>query len=897
MNKIFSIFLIFVLIISGVFATNPSWNGANIEINPLIEKNTENVDIILSGSPIDMNYFCLSLTDSNINSTCISTNQATTIKLNEFNLTLVEGTNDLFAFLRNEDGNYSQKYQSDLNFTLDTTPPVIDANISDGNKFNIGNISVEIEATDTNSGLNTLRYKINSEDFNIINSGDTINLNLSEGTHELVIDANDNLGNQTTKEINFVIDLTKPIINSVSVIYDSGYTHTRHNEPTINFDVNDLTPTKIYLSCNDDFASSQKFSGDYSTSINNFNITSSDHGCNSSNGTKTYYAWVEDYFERVSERKTFTIKFDNIAPSNPTNLNADERNGEVYLTWNAASADNESGNKLYKVYRDNTEFTTTTNTNATVTGLTNNQSYTFKVTTIDNAGNESNGVTITATPSAYNASLNIRRDNQNVEYVKHNDLVEVICSFGETVSGARIRFRHYTGTSTGSAQTLGTIRNNTSNITEEITINSNNYDRINFWCEVDGTSVTSEKNIYVDDILPVITWPSDFNTIFSEQRTISVTVTDNRGVNRVEFELNGVTHSTSRSGNNYSTTINTNNIENGNRTLKAIAIDLAGNRAESSKTINISNTLTPMQEAEKLIIEVKTQRQVVTDLLNYLKNSGVLISEQIESEKTKADELLTKAESETNPEIKKENAESAKLIYQELINNTKVEDIDSKKISFSEEEIISGLINNNINHGLIEQIKERIINSNVERELNIMQIGDEFVAQIIITLDFNTTEDSFKVIEIIPQELVKSATLIKSNLEFNIIEDNPVIEFIVPRNTKQISYTVNNLSEEEVIKFSEENVLEKFNSPPIILEKSEDAKEVLTQPFNWLLVAGGILLVLIISGIIIIGVFFLSKDKSGFSNSNNKSITDKIKDILPKSNKEKTGPGKWKHKK
>ncbi len=881
-NKILAIFLILILTFGGTFAITPNISG--FSISPNIWDNTTDVNAIIT-SAIDMNEFCLSLTDVNTNSNCIIATSHGNFALNQFNLSLQVGSNTIYAFAKNEDGNYSTSLSA--NFILDNVGPGITiTGINDGNDYNFGSFTnVTITADDEYSNpTHTIRYKFDSNDFAVYSA--PFNVTLSEGTHTLSVDANDSLGNVSTKTITFKVDVTAPIINSITVNYNSGYTHTNDSTPTLTINATDTTPTTLYFSCKTNAGSNERYEVNYASTISSFDITKSDYECNNTNGDKTIYAFLVDKFGRVSAQKPFTVKFDNINPSNVTNLAAESRDGEIKLTWTAASSDNPSGNKTYKVYRNNTEFTTTTSTNATVTGLTNNQSYDFKVTTIDNAGNESSGATISATPSKYNANLSIKRGSENVNYVKNNDLVAVTCSFGETVNNARIRYRTYVGTTQSSVQTLGILRNGVSQINEEFTVNSNNFDRIIIWCEVDSTNIVSEKTIYVDDVPPTINWPSDFNTTFSGEKTITVNATDNRNISKVEFIFDGTTFTATKNGNNYSKVIITTAQQNGNKTLRAIATDEAGNTTEISRTVVVINELNSEQKATKAVNDSKLSRQIMNDFFKYLETHAITLDINLLEQKTLADNLLLEAESETDLNNRTQKANMAKEIYDALISNTDIESLHSQTAKLSEEEIESGLNNPVINQAMKEILKERAISSNLTREFNIIKIGETYVAQIIIKLNFDTNDDNFRVIEIIPKEFAKSAKQINSGFEFNIIEDDPIIEFIVPSGITQISYNISDIDYNNAMRLIEEEIITNFSAPPLILKEDEKTLDVITNQFNFVLII--IVIVLILLVIIIAGIFYIKNQDKGFGEKDFnpvKNITEKLNKPVEKNNK------------
>jgi peptide/nickel transport system substrate-binding protein len=80
---------------------------------------------------------------------------------------------------------------------------------------------------------------------------------------------------------------------------------------------------------------------------------------------------------------------DSEKPSKVTGLSVtDAKNGKLNLVWNAAT-DNVAVDH-YKIYRDNVFLLNRTSTSYQDTGLTNGQSYSYKVSAVDTSGNEGN---------------------------------------------------------------------------------------------------------------------------------------------------------------------------------------------------------------------------------------------------------------------------------------------------------------------------------------------------------------------------------------------------------------------------------------------------------------------------------------------------------------------------
>ncbi len=104
-------------------------------------------------------------------------------------------------------------------------------------------------------------------------------------------------------------------------------------------------------------------------------------------------------------------EIDIIAPTQPTNLTAsDVSQTSLQLSWNP-STDNVSVSS-YSVFKNDDVLTSSTSTTATVNGLTENTSYSFKVRARDTAGNESTfSNVVNVTTEADNSTLQIASGN------------------------------------------------------------------------------------------------------------------------------------------------------------------------------------------------------------------------------------------------------------------------------------------------------------------------------------------------------------------------------------------------------------------------------------------------------------------------------------------------------
>ncbi|WP_342562368.1 cohesin domain-containing protein [Paenibacillus sp. FSL R7-0345] len=99
---------------------------------------------------------------------------------------------------------------------------------------------------------------------------------------------------------------------------------------------------------------------------------------------------------RVYEFDMFGTVQDYTPPGIPSGLTGSANDGQVILNWNANSESDIAG---YKVYNNGVLYTTVTTTTSTVTGLNNGTDYTFAVSAIDKAGNESGKANLVLAPT------------------------------------------------------------------------------------------------------------------------------------------------------------------------------------------------------------------------------------------------------------------------------------------------------------------------------------------------------------------------------------------------------------------------------------------------------------------------------------------------------------------
>jgi len=189
-----------------------------------------------------------------------------------------------------------------------------------------------------------------------------------------------------------------------------------------------------------------------------------------------------------------------------------------------------------------------------------------------------------------------------------------------------------------------------------------------------------------------------------------------------------------------------------------------------------------------------------------------------------------------------------------------------------------------------ETIKQKIIADNVERSLKIIKISGANNVQVKIELSFanDTNEETLKVVEIIPKELVDSAKKIFSDTNFRIIKEDPIIEFTVPAKKgakTTISYNIGEMSEENANKLIEGNVLQKFSTPPLLLQAGDEPEKLIASAVGiismetlQLLAIIGVLLFAILV-VVIIFITKYSPPKSAMGEKKTRAEQQKPKEV------------------
>ncbi len=185
-----------------------------------------------------------------------------------------------------------------------------------------------------------------------------------------------------------------------------------------------------------------------------------------------------------------------------------------------------------------------------------------------------------------------------------------------------------------------------------------------------------------------------------------------------------------------------------------------------------------------------------------------------------------------------ENASNCPADCPTETKETVLEKVISKKPTA--EEIREKLTEAGASENAIEKASQAVGKTTVSRTITVEKITNNITGEITYetTMTISVSNQGkkkmqkIKVIENLPKSVALSASEIKSNTEFTILKDDPIIQFeineIIAGNTKTISYTVNNEVDTTTANQMTTPIVLEFQEvdPPVDLCKGKDCDDL-----------------------------------------------------------------------
>lgn len=699
---------------------------------------------------------------------------------------------------------------------------------------------------------NKTYYKLN--DANFVQFVSDFNVSANE-THTIQYYSTDLAGNtETTKTATIKIDSVAP--NDANNLTATANGLTINLSWTASTDGNGSGIQKYYIYRKADANSS--FSLLTSSTTNSYSDSGLVHG------TIYYYKIkASDYADNNSmnySNDANAMAMDSTGPSVSSNADSSWHTGTVTITLTSGDSDFKT---LYYTI-NGTLYSTTTNPKAIDFTSEGENSLEFWASDIyDNNGSHG-----TATIRIDNSNPNA--PSMNSPGANSNGEVSLSWSKPSDNPGANSGIKGYEiwrKLSSGSYEIITTINNgDTTSYTDTGRSQGNSYyykirafDNLNHFSdysnEVLATMPSDSGNNNTGDVIaPSVSWssPKDEDTIKDLNVTLKAYVSDSSSsLAFISFTFKKDSESSYSSIKSFSqgllngtqTTVwNTSGLANGKYQLKILGRDSPGNVNSKIITVTLNrenigttpadteNTEKTEEEilAEKIIQQAKESKTQATDLINYWKKMNIDFSS--DEKITEANSLLLKAENEMQENqlfscIK--DANTSKILFDEFNSNTEINIYNTETMTSQETEMQLSEKLSKENQALKKEIE-------LSREMQLIQATHEsqeyFQENILLKLR-NTSEETkkFKVIEVIPKELIENTGLIKSNYEFSVIKEDPIIEWTIELAAGeeiQIVYSLDKkLTKEEADKIINEKNIQLFEGIPALANEKTKINE------------------------------------------------------------------------
>ena len=293
------------------------------------------------------------------------------------------------------------------------------------------------------------------------------------------------------------------------------------------------------------------------------------------------------------------VPTDTVPPEDVTDLAVQSGASQLVFSW-TPSANTYGDLSEYRVYMDGDTTGTTlssSETSYTTTGLDAATQHTFKITAVDNDGNESQGKTLSGTTFLSNPTgLSIEPFSGYVQLtwnaVMPTDLVKHYAVYVSESDFTSVQGMSRRLTTTGTIANVAGLVNNRVYYFAVTMINLSDGE------QMDVTTVSATP--VADAMGPEMTGATingsalTDGTVVADQSTITLTAQDPGGVGRVELHVDGSLAGTDSNGSStYSFVLDALSLSDGDHILSFIAYDTLGNSSTLTYTIHVALGLPP----------------------------------------------------------------------------------------------------------------------------------------------------------------------------------------------------------------------------------------------------------------------------------------------------------------
>ncbi|MCG2826926.1 MAG: Ig-like domain-containing protein, partial [Thermoplasmatales archaeon] len=282
-------------------------NTVQVQVDMTVPSNSHE----LSGAVGDNNWFT-----TNVTVTLIATDMTSGVNCTKYRVDYGDWMMYDSGFELSTEGVHTIEYYSvdnasnvekvaNITVKIDKTPPSTGPTITGTtgeNNWYISDVTVNLSSIDATSGVNYTEYKLDGSGWQTYTGNFTVN---SDGEHVVNYRSVDNAGNvETYKTVNFKIDQTPPIAESILINNDDDYTNTT----TVQLSLNAFDNTSgVWM---------MQFKNELSGTWGNWipYNTSMSWILQDTEGERTVYFRVKDEAGLISDETSDTILLDKTSP-------------------------------------------------------------------------------------------------------------------------------------------------------------------------------------------------------------------------------------------------------------------------------------------------------------------------------------------------------------------------------------------------------------------------------------------------------------------------------------------------------------------------------------------------------------------------------------------------------